>query len=715
MVDLQKTFHESWYRVAPLRVKLRPQVKVHRQRFRGETWFVLEDPFNNQFYRLRPAAWEWVSRLNGNRSIEKIWNTCLERNPEEAPGQTEVIQLLAQLYQANLIYSDLPADVEGLFKRFRKRRQRETRAKLVSFMFARFPLLDPDRFLVWSLPVVGRLFSKFGVVLWGIMIFLGLKVVVENFPELLAQGRDVLAPGNLVYLYLGIVFLAVLHEFGHAYACRKFGGEVHTMGIMLLVFTPLPYLDASASWSFRRRWQRIMVASSGMIFELFFAAIAALIWAATGPGFVNSIAYNMMFAASVSTLLFNANPLLRFDGYYILADTLNIPNLYGRGQNHLKFLAQRFLFGMRQAQPVADNRREAFWLTTYGISSFCYRIFVFAAIVFFVGQQFLVFGLLLAFFCVVAWVFVPTGKLIHFLLTDPKLDRTRWRAISSTACLIVLPLAALNWIPFSHGFSSPGVVEAREYRLISPEVDGHLVAFLREPGTRVAEGDPLLRLENPELAMDLRRARGRLQEVSHRRQVSLLDGSIQLAAMDSLIQTVRDEISQLERRKEQLTLRAPVAGVWVAPDLEERLGQWFSRGQPVGMLLDKEAFRFSAVISQQDASRLFSGEVRGAEIRLRGQAGNTLPVDDLLMIPMDRRRVPSPALTYAAGGEIAAQPTAEHMEAEEAFFEVRGQVAAPHGTVIYHGQSGRLRMQLPPEPLLQQWILWFRQLLQTHY
>ncbi len=147
--------------------------------------------------------------------------------------------------------------------------------------------------------------------------------------------------GNLVLLYLGLIFIKTVHEFGHAIFCRKYGGEVHVMGVMLMIFTPMPYVDATSSWSFRERYKRVLVGAAGMIVELFVAALATFVWAKTAPGTLHSLAYNMMFVASVSTLIFNINPLLRFDGYYILSDLIEIPNLNQRATGQLTHLSPK--------------------------------------------------------------------------------------------------------------------------------------------------------------------------------------------------------------------------------------------------------------------------------------------------------------------------------------------------------------------------------------
>ena len=284
------TFSESWHRVANQRLCLRHGVHVRRQNYRGERYFIVENPLNNDYFSLTPAAYSFISRLDGKRTVDEVWRECLEKVPDEAPSQDEALNLLAQLYFANLLQYDLASNSADLFNRYRKRKQREWRARFLNIMFMRFPLLDPDRFLVRTLPVIGKFISGFGAILWLAVVGTALKVAFDNWDALKSQTQGVLAPGNLPLLYLGLVIIKTLHEFGHAYFTRRFGGEVHTMGVLLMIFTPVPYMDASAAWGFRSRAQRLLVGGAGMIVEIFFAAIADFIWANTGQGTLNSLA-----------------------------------------------------------------------------------------------------------------------------------------------------------------------------------------------------------------------------------------------------------------------------------------------------------------------------------------------------------------------------------------------------------------------------------------
>ena len=411
---------------------LRAGVRSHRQFFRVERWHVLYEPFTNQFFRVRAGAWDFLSRLREDRTVQQCWDEALAQHPAEAPGQEEVIQLLSQLYQANLIRSDLAPDSAKLFERYRKRRGREARSRWMSLLFIRIPLFNPDAFLVRTLPLVRWLFSWAGAALWLVVFALGVKTGVENWGRLWQQSQSVLAPGNLGWLYVGMVGLKLLHELGHAYACRYFGGPVNTLGVMILIFSPLPFVDATSAWSFRERWKRVAVGAAGMVVELFIAGLAMFVWAGTGPGVVNAVAYNLIFIASVSTLLANLSPLLKFDGYYILCDLVDLPNLAQRAGRLWRHWTERHLFGWRQSISPVETRRESAWMGIYGAASFVYRFFLFAGILFFVAGQWLLLGTIMAVAGVVTWGIIPFGRLVHYLSSNPRIERVRQRAVLST-------------------------------------------------------------------------------------------------------------------------------------------------------------------------------------------------------------------------------------------------------------------------------------------
>ncbi|MBI3868979.1 MAG: hypothetical protein HY299_10670 [Verrucomicrobia bacterium] len=716
MSSSSSMFSESWYRVASQRLCLRPGVRVRRQNFRGERWFVLENPFTNEFYRMRPAAYEFVARLRADRSVGEVWQACLERSPDEAPGQEAVLQMLSQLYLFNLLQYDNASDVAALFSRQKKRQQQELRSRLLNIMFMRFPLLDPDRFLVRTLPYMGRLISAAGAALWLVVVGLGIKTVMDHFPALREQGQSVLTPANLPLLYVGLILIKTIHEFGHAYFCRKFGGEVHAMGVMLMIFTPVPYVDATSSWSFRERWKRVMVGLAGMIVELFVAAIASFVWARTAAGTVHNLAYNMMFVASVSTVVFNINPLLRFDGYYILSDLVGIPNLTQRAGRQLRYYAERYLFGLTREQSPALNRREGAWLSVYGVVSGVYRIFVFGGILLAIGDHFFLIGVVMAAVCFISWVTVPVIRFCRYLASEPRLERQRTRAVSVSAGLIAAALVLLQFIPFPSHFRAPGVVQATVWTEMVTAAAGQVVEMVAAPGSPVKMGQPLVRMVNPEIDLEMKQAVAAVQEVDARIRLALSGTGADLRPLRQRLIALSNRVEKLRYDQSSLVLTSRQDGLWVAPELKDAVRRWVPKGTRLGILVNPAAFRFTATVPQEDVDALFARHINGAEVRLSGQAAAALKITSWQTIPGAQRTLPSPALGWRGGGDVPVAPDDPHgQKAAEPFFEVRAEFAPTDAVAMLHGRSGRIRFDLDSEPLLPRAVRRLRQLLQKRY
>ncbi|MGB8169547.1 MAG: biotin/lipoyl-binding protein [Chthoniobacteraceae bacterium] len=709
------TFSEHWHRVAGRRVGLRAATQTRRQFFRSEKWFLVIDPLNNQFFRITPAAHDFLCHLSRGATVQEVWEQCLARDPDGAPGQEEVIRLLAQLHQANLLCGDVPAEPGVLLERHTKRRSSEVRS-MVNLMSLRIATFDPDRFLQRALPAVRWLMSPLGAVLWLAVIGGAIKVALDHADALRTQSEGVLAPANLPLLYLGMLFIKGLHELGHGFACRRFGGEVHQMGVMLLYFSPVPFVNATASWGFRSKWQRIFVASAGMIVEFFVAALAMFVWAATGEGALHSFAYNTIFVASVTTLLFNANPLMRYDGYYIFSDLLEVPNLAMRSMQMLQYLAERHLFGIPGLESPAHGGWEAVLLTLYGVASWIYRIFVFIGIALWISGRWMILGILLGLSCVFSFTVLPLWKIGQYLAASPRLIRQRRRAVLITCGTAAVVLAVLAWWPMPSRFRAPGVVQAEEYSKIFTNTAGVVTELLARSGDAVAQGQPLLRLESRELELELAAAIAELARATAEEERALNRNAAEIGPIRNRRTVEEKHVLRIKEQQRGLVVVASHAGTWVCPQLEQSVGQWFPRGQVIGEIVQDADFRFTAVISQQEAANLFTGEVRSSQVRIRGEADKSISVQSVRVIPAEQRTLPSAALGWAAGGDIAtAQGDPHGKRAVESFFELRATLAPAGGVRLLHGRSGKIRVELGNEPLLAQWYRKLRQMLQKRY
>ena len=217
----------------------------------------------------------------------------------------------------------------------------------------------------------------------------------------------VLSPRNLFLLALLYPLIKLLHELGHALSTKVWGGEVHEMGVMLLVLMPIPYVDASAASAFRSRRRRVLVGAGGIVVELFLAALAMFAWLNMEPGILRAAAYNIMLIGGVSTVLFNGNPLLRYDGYYILADLIEIPNLGQRSTRYLGYLLQRYLLGIATVESPVTAPGEKGWFLAYGPVAFCYRIAVLVGLVLLVSSRFFIVGILIGIWGAISLLLVP--------------------------------------------------------------------------------------------------------------------------------------------------------------------------------------------------------------------------------------------------------------------------------------------------------------------
>jgi len=715
MSERQQMFSDSWHRVAPEVVRLNPAVEVTRQIFRGQVWYLLRDPLNNEFYRISPQAYAFVGRLKGNRSVDEVWQECLAIMPEDAPGQEEVVQVLSQLHRANLLHSNLAPDSRQLFENQRKAKGRKARAQALNFLFLNIPLFDPDRFLTILRPVFRPFLSPFGFVLWLGIVGTALWTAIGHFDELSDQSSGVLAPKNLIYLYACTVFIKLIHEFGHGIVCKHFGGEVRTAGVMLMLLTPLPYVDATSSWGFRRRWQRIAVDAAGMGSEFLIASVALYLWLTTSDPLVNRLAYNVMFIASVSTILFNANPLLRFDGYYIFSDLFDLPNLYQRATQQLKYLAERFLFGIRKAFSPSHDRNEEVWLTVYGIAAFIYRVLLLVFITYHVAQGFLGLGVAIAAFCVVLYFLTPIGKLIRYLISSERLERNRRRAISVTVGILVVFFGALSAIPLPRSFRAAGVLNPGTESVVYAQTGGAIAEIYVDTAEYVQAGDPLVRLESRELEQDIESARSRLDQLSTQIEEARQNqfGTIVGSLVDQS-KAGRMAIEELQKQRSNLVVTAPTSGIWTSPRSSELLGTWSPRGTELGRIVDLSEPVFVAAVSQRESGDLFDGDIQSSEVRLYQEVSLPYPVIEQTVDPAGQGKLPTAALGWLAGGEIQTEEGDKSgMTSTEDFYLVRSTLAIPEGSAPTVGAvTGQIRFSLPPEPLSTQWERSLRKLFQ---
>ncbi|HQN65390.1 MAG TPA: hypothetical protein PLR90_01780 [Methylophilus sp.] len=386
-------FSANWYRVAPLKPRLREAISIKRQHWRDQLWYSLKDEVTGRQHRINASAYQFIGRCDGKLTVQQVWDAMLLNYKDDAPTQDEVIQLLIQLNQLELLQCEQTADSEGLFQR-RDERNRQKRRAFINPFAMRIPIGNPSP-LLNKLDAFGNmLFSLPVLFIWLATILLAILVSASEWHKLLGHASlHMLTPRYLTITLICFPIIKALHELSHGLAVKKWGGEVHEFGISLLLFVPAPYVDASAATAFPARIQRMAVGAAGIFMEMALAAISFFVWLNVQPGLVQDIAFVVMFIGTVSTLLFNGNPLLRFDGYYVLSDALDIPNLATRSSQYWNYLLSHHLLKTNPELPeMAKGERK--WLMWYAPLSFIYRLVISITIVMWLGAKWFLLGLI---------------------------------------------------------------------------------------------------------------------------------------------------------------------------------------------------------------------------------------------------------------------------------------------------------------------------------
>lgn len=690
----------SWSRVADLRPRIRSHVRIHRHEYRGERWYVLEDRISRRTHRFNPAAYLIVGLMDGHRTMQDIWDGALQRLGDQSPTQDQVIQILGQLHLADVMQCEVPSDLDELLRRAQRLRVRGTMAKWLAPLSIKFPLFDPDRLLERALPWYRWLFGPVGAMLWLLVVGAG-SVAAIRYWDLLTEDLSsrVLLPENLLVIALVFPVLKAAHEFGHACAVKAWGGEVHEMGVMLLVLMPVPYVDASSANAFARRWRRIVVGAAGMLVELFIAALALFFWLEVQPGLVRSVLFNVMLIAGVSTVLFNVNPLLRFDGYYMLADWLEMPNLRQRAQQYVSAAFQRRVFGL-ELPPTEAPVRERIWLATFAITSYLYRWLITFGIAVFVATQYFFIGVLLAIWAVFSALLMPIFALVAYLGWSPRLRRSRPRAIGATLLLVTGLALLLFVVPFSSWTSVQGVVQAPDQAQVVGRADGFVTRLLVTPGSLVRQGDRLVEMDDPGLRSRVALLQAQRDELAARYLKERQENTSRGQALLPQLAAAEAELARGLERQADLVLRSPADGRFSLALPQDLPGRFVKQGEPIAVVLPERMLTVRVLVPQ-DKVDLVRQHHQRVTVRLAEGFSEVLPARVVREVPRASDRLPNLALAQAGGGEVVLDPGQSNaVKALQTHFEFEIEIGGTQASVI--GERAYVRFDHPGEPIAVQ-------------
>lgn len=637
MATQRNTFSSSWHRVADLRPRLRAGVRITRQRYRGRVWYLFHDPSSTSHYRMSRPAYAFAGLLDGRRTIQDAWTIAAEALADEAPTQDEAITVLGQMHTANILHADLPGDAHLLLRRQTLTRRREARGYFYNILFARFRIADPDALLATLRPILGPLFSVPALIAWTALVLLAVILAAVHWPRLLAESGVLMSPSNLAFLYAASVVGKVFHETAHGVAAKQMAraegapassSGVHAIGVMLLILVPFPYIDASSAWTLRSRWRRAVVGAAGIFSDLALASIALIIWSRTAPGSaLHRFALNLAVINSVSSILFNANPLMRFDGYYILTDLIGQPNLYHRSRETLLRLCRRVLFGVHEPQALAVSSAETALFTAYGLAAAAYRVLITLGIVVLLATQWFALAIPLAALAVIAFFIIPVLKLIAYLANSPQLNQHRPRAVVSTSAIALTLALLIGVLPVPDRVRAAGTVEPAEASEVYALAPGFIV-FIADPATTIDHPEtPLVTLANPQLHAEIASLEARLRAATLSRRAATGEDPAAAIAYAEQESALQSQLNDARARAQSLHITAastgsPTGGVWLPGSAELRTGAYISRAQPLGRVIDPSRLRVRVPISNAAAGIVADSRVE-TELRVAGAAHRT--------------------------------------------------------------------------------------------
>lgn len=643
---------ELWSYIAGLRPRLRSDVRMLVHAYRGHNWYVLHDESNGRFIRFNQSAYKLLGELDGKRTVAELRDLANSgMNWESHLKPEDVVYIMAKLDFAEVLRGGMPSNAKCLLDRFNQSSNHKRRMALRNPLALRIPLFDPDRLLNRLAPLARLTFSHVGKHVWLLVVLVAIVLGITHFNGLAtAIINKQLATLDLLLLFFIYPVVKAIHELAHGLAVKAWGGEVHETGITLLVFMPVPYIDGSAAWAFSDKRKRALVSAAGILAELFLAALGIIVWSIVEPGIVRDIALNVTLIGCISTLLFNANPLLRFDGYQVLSDLIEIPNLFRRSGQYYLYLMQRYALGLKETRSPVSAEGERAWFLLYGLASPAYRMLILVGIFFYLVNQFFIIGVVLACWAVMMQVIQPIYSCLRFLASSPRVEARRIRGFAIlTLSVFLITLILLTPMPLmTH---AEGVVWMDDKAQIVAGNDGFVSEVLVPSEGLVTESEPLIRMIDERLTAKFHSLQAEFEELQVVYGAELHKNKLRVVMVSDDIAVLRTEIQQTQVRLDEMTIRSRTQGRFIAVDSRELTGRYFKKGDVLGYVLDKQQPLVRVVIEQERISLVQERRPR-AQVLLADQLSAPLVATLLQEVPAASTQLPSMALGVTGGGAI---------------------------------------------------------------
>lgn len=563
----------------PLKLRCRPDLIANRHRYHGRVYWVVKEPVGLNYFRFHEEEYAILNMLDGKTSLQEIKERFQQQFAPQRITLQDLQQFVGMLHRSGLVISEASGQGRQLRRRGDQRKKRELLGKFTNIFALRFRGIDPERILNFLIPFTWWLFTPVCVMFVALFALSALMLVgleYEEFRAKLPTFEQFFAADKWIYLGATMAVVKILHEFGHGLSCKKFGGECHEMGLMFLVFTPCLYCNVSDSWMLPNKWHRVFIGAAGMYVELILASIATWIWWFSTDGMINFLCLSVMFICSVSTVMFNGNPLLRFDGYYILMDILEIPNLRQKSTEILKRWFQQYCLGLElQENPFLPRRHRA-WFALYTIAAVVYRWVVVFSIIIFLNQVLEPYGLkalgrLFAITGLAGMVAQPLWQTFKFFRTPGRASKMKKNRVMATTAVATALIAAICFLPLPFHVDCAMEIQPQNATHVFAMVPGRLVRWHKKPGDHVQAGEVIAELDSPDVRLQQVKSQGELLQAQER--LSVLEGSLSqdpqalslIQVNYEVVQSRRALVEKANQRAEMLVVRSPAAGVIIQP------------------------------------------------------------------------------------------------------------------------------------------------------
>ncbi len=636
-------------------LKVRTDLIISTQTHQGKLAYVVKDPITLRYFRIRPTEYAVMKMLDGHTAISEV-KERLAQLGHEIPDE-ELQAFLQQLGAANFFENVLPNQSETLYRMaLLRRQQRSLWQQAKRILYIKIPVYDPDRLFNRIMPYVRFLWSRTAVVVYAVLIFTGAWIFISNLDRARADFSGFYSVPNVVLYGLLLAVAFTLHELGHGLTCKYYGGEVHEMGMLLLmVWIPCLYCNVSDAWVQEKRHRKFLVSAAGILVELVIASIAALVWRATEAGVANSLAFRLMVVAGVHSIVFNMNPLMRFDGYYILSDALSMPNMRASSVRYMNQFFRKYVLGLDTPGAGRFSRENAIKLV-YGIASSLWIFFVMYRII----RSFLSWlppiGIWILVTTVYGLLLIPVARIFAFVA------KRRGQAAgvkAGRAAVIAAVIATIAYVVFfvdiGYAVSANCVIQPGERHIVYAATGGTISETFCGAGDLVAKGQIIAKMQNPELELALK-------ELGLTRESYLLTADRAEARGDyptrdywlSAARELETTIEQTRGRIADLVVRAPSDGVVLAPSGRSLTGRTVPPGGFLFDIADMSRGRIAVAVDQKDL-RYVAVEAP-AVVTLRAYPWTTFhgTVQSISKSPL--RVLPDPALSARAGGGIPTRP-----------------------------------------------------------